>query len=97
MTTVNSRVFSTNPIYYLNLASKESVAVKRGKTIFRITPEPLVENISPSGDPYWADPKNVAELERVLKERAEGKQPAVAVLRTSEDIRNFLGLSEDDV
>jgi hypothetical protein len=69
MTTVSSRVFSENPIHYLNLAVKESVAVKRGKIIFRITPEPQFENISPSGDPYWADPRNVTELEKRLKER----------------------------
>ena len=34
MTTVSSRVFSANPIHYLNLAQKESVAVKRGKKVF---------------------------------------------------------------
>ncbi len=92
MTTVNSHVFSENPIHYLNLAARESVAVKRGKMLFRITPEPLIENISPSGDPYWADPRNVAELENYIKERKEGKQPIVATLRTKEDIRKYLGL-----
>ncbi|MDR1951485.1 MAG: hypothetical protein LBP96_04565 [Bacteroidales bacterium] len=97
MTTVSSRVFSANPIHYLNLASKESVEVKRGKMTFQITPKPQFENISPSGDPYWADPRNVAELNRILKEREEGKQPIVAVLRTSKEIREFLGLSEDEV
>ena len=34
MTTVSSRVFSANPIRYLNLAGKEQVAVKRGKRVF---------------------------------------------------------------
>jgi len=90
MTTVNSRVFSANPIYYLNLASKESVAIKRGKTIFRITSEPQVENISPSGDPYWADPRNIQALKDYDREKAEGKQPTVAVLRTSENIKNYM-------
>ena len=73
MTTVSSRVFLENPTHYFNLARKESVAVKRGKMLFRIMPEPQVENLSPSGDPYWADPRNVAELERRLKLRREGK------------------------
>ena len=90
MTTVNSRVFSANPIYYLNLASRESVAVKRGKTIFRITPEPQVENISPSGDPFWADQRNVAELERRLKLRAEGKMNFTRM--TPELKKELLGL-----
>jgi hypothetical protein len=73
MTTISSRAFYENPAYYLNLAIKEDVAIKRGKMMFRITPEPQFENISPSGDPYWADPRNVAELDRILKLRDEGK------------------------
>ena len=89
MTTVNSRVFSANPIYYLNLASRESVSVKRGKTIFRITPEPQVENISPSGDPFWADQRNVAELERRTN-LTEEENPVVAILHTSEEIKNYM-------
>ena len=53
MTTVSSRVFFANPLYYLNLANSESVAIKRGKMIYRIIPVPAkFENISPSGDPY---------------------------------------------
>ena len=89
MTTVSSRVFSANPIYYLNLASRESVAVKRGKTLFRIMPEPQVENISPSGDLFWADPRNVAELERRTN-LTEEENPVVAILRSSEDIENYM-------
>jgi hypothetical protein len=73
MTVINSRVFAENPIRYLNLAAKESVAVKRGKMLFQITPQQQVENISPSGDPYWADPRNIRDLEDYDKKRAEGK------------------------
>ncbi|MCL2028259.1 MAG: hypothetical protein FWG79_07205 [Bacteroidales bacterium] len=73
MTTVNSRVFSANPTHYLNLAIRERVAVKRGKMLFRIMPEPQFENISPSGDPYWADPRNVQTLKDYDRQRAEGK------------------------
>ena len=73
MKTVSSRVFSANPIHYLNLAGRESVAVKRGKMIYRITPEPQVENLSPSGDPFWADPRNIQALRDFDKRDAEGK------------------------
>ena len=90
MTTVSSRVFSTNPIHYLNLARKESVAVRRGKTIYRIMHETPIENISPSGDPYWADPHNLAELERRLKLRDEGKE--IPILLTPERQKELLGL-----
>jgi len=90
MTTVNSRVFSANPIFYLNLASKESVAVKRGKTIIRLVPEPQVENLSPSGDPYWADPRNIQALRDYDKRKAEGKVEFTTLTR--EERRELLGL-----
>ena len=35
--------------------------------------EPQFENISPSGDPFWADPRNVQALKDYDKMRAEGK------------------------
>ena len=89
MTAVSSRVFAANPIHYLNLATKEDVAIRRGKRIFRITPEPQFENISPSGDPYWGDPRNVAELNRIIN-MTEEENPVVAVLQTSEDISNYI-------
>ena len=40
MTTVSTKTFLENPIYFFNLARKEDIAVKRGRVIFRITPEP---------------------------------------------------------
>ena len=67
MTVVNSRVFSENPIRYLNLSKKEEVAVKRGKTIIKLIPE------EPDDDPYWDDPHNVEEIKQILKDRDEGK------------------------
>jgi len=90
MTTVNSRVFSANPIHYLNLARNESVAVKRGNTTFKIMLETPFENISPSGDPFWGDPRNVAELERRLKLREEGKMNFTRM--TPELKKELLGL-----
>lgn len=90
MTTVSSRVFSENPIHYLNLASKERVEIKRGKMTFQIIPKPPFESISPSGDPYWDDPRNVAELERILKLRKEGKMKSVVL--TPEKQKEWLGL-----
>jgi hypothetical protein len=97
MTTVSSRIFSENPIHYLNLAGREHVEVTRGKMIFQIIPKPQFENISPSGDPYWADPRNVMELNRLIKLKKEGKNPIVATLQGSEDIRKFLGLRKDEI
>ena len=79
MTIVSSRVFSANPIHYLNLANREDIAVKRGKIIYQITPKPQFENPSPRGDPYFANPENVAELERRIKEINEGKAKYVVL------------------
>lgn len=90
MATVSSRVFSENPIHFLNLAIRESVVVKRGKMLFRITPEPQFENISPSGDPYWDDPRNVQTLKEYDKLRAEGKNPIVATLQGSKAIEDYI-------
>ena len=89
MTIVNSRVFSANPIRYLNLASRENVAVRRGKKIFNITREPEVENISPSGDPYWADPRKVEELRQIIKRRDEGLLKSVRL--TPEKEKEWFG------
>ena len=90
MTTVSSRVFSANPIHYFNLALKESVAVKRGNTIIRLIPEPQAENLSPSGDPYWADLRNIQALRDYDKRKAEGK---VKFTRLTPELQNeLLGL-----
>jgi hypothetical protein len=90
MTTISSRVFLENPTHYLKLAVRESVAIKRGKVILQITPQPQFENYSPSGDPYWADPRNVAELKHRIQERREGKNPIVATIQGSEAIENYI-------
>ena len=91
MTTVSSRVFLANPIHYLNLANSESVAIKRGKMIYRIMPEPVkYKNTIDPEDPYWDDERNYLELVRRDKLHREGKNPTVVTLRTSEDIKKFL-------
>jgi len=72
MTVVSSRIFSLNPIHYLNLARKEQISVKRGKILFQIMPKFQFENPSPSNDPYYANPKNVAELEHRIEEIRDG-------------------------
>ena len=47
------------------------------------------ENPSPSGDPYWADPRNVAELNSRIKERDEGK--VVSIPLTLEKRKEWFG------
>lgn len=49
------------------------------------------ESLSPSKDPYFDIPENVAELERRIDNAKDNKEKAV-VLKTKDDIKNFLGL-----
>ena len=91
MTTVSTKTFLENPIRFFNLARKEDVAVKRGGTIFQIIPKPEFENPSPSGDPYFADPRNVKDILESSKQAREGK--FAKTLLTSDDIEKYLGLA----
>ena len=90
MTVVSSKTFSSNPIHYLNLSISENVTVKRGKMFFQITPKHKFENPSPSNDPYFAYPENVAELERRIEDRKEGKVKFTVL--TPERQKELLGL-----
>ena len=90
MTVVSSKIFSTNPIHYLNLAVKENVIVKRGNILFQITPKIQFENISPSDDPYFANPGNVAELERRIEDIKNGEVKFTVL--TQERQKELLGL-----
>ena len=47
-------------------------------------------NPSPSGDPYFANPANLAEIEQRAKEHREGKSRATVILRTAEEITSFI-------
>lgn len=46
------------------------------------------ENPSPSGDVWFADPKNVAEVEEGIKQYKEGRVKTC----TMEEIRNLFGV-----
>ena len=70
MIKINSRALAENPAYYMKLASNQVVVVKCGKKSYSITP---FENPSPSGDPYWADPRNIKWLHDYDKRKAAGK------------------------
>jgi len=49
------------------------------------------ESLSPSDDPYFDNQKNIDELQKRLfsKDKTNDKE---VILRTKEDIKNFLGL-----
>ena len=47
-------------------------------------------NPSPSGDPWFDDPENMAEVEKRVKAHKEGKVKSTVVLQYTEDITNFI-------
>lgn len=49
-----------------------------------------VLNPSPSGDPYFADPSNLSEVEDRVKAYREGKVKPTVILQSTEDITNFI-------
>lgn len=46
--------------------------------------------ISPSGDKYWANPKNVEALDKALDMLKDPNNKPVAVLESEDDIRNYI-------
>jgi len=86
MLVVSSREFRDNQARYFDLAdNRDQILIQRGKNkayrlipvtkddyIYPIPPEYLCNpfDISPSGDMFWADKRNVEKLEKSL-ERAE--------------------------
>ena len=71
---VTTKDFLENPIHYFNLARKEEIAVKRGKTVFHIMPKPAKakNNIDPD-DPFWDDPRNVEAVEKAIDRYKSGE------------------------
>ena len=90
MTIVSSKTFSSNPIHYLNLSKRESIAVKRGKVLFQIRVIHQFDNPSPSNDPYYSNPENIAELVRRIEEIKSGD--ATFSVLTPEKQKELLGL-----
>lgn len=50
------------------------------------------ESLSPSNDPYYDIPENIAELERRIENLKTNPNQSKIVLKTKEEITNFLGL-----
>lgn len=50
------------------------------------------KSVSPSNDPYYDIPENVAELEKRIKNLKKSTNENKVILKTKEDIKNLLGL-----
>jgi len=102
MKIVTSREFRDNQKKYFDLVdNKEQVIVKRSKKrAYKLVPvtddDMLIEipeeyrcdpyEISPSGDLFWADKRNV----EIVKKAIENKDQIADKLNSADDIKNFL-------
>lgn len=102
MRIVTSREFRDNQKKYFDLVDKkEQVIVKRSKNrAYKLIPvtddDMLIEipkeyrcdpyEISPSGDMFWADKRNV----EIVKKAIENKDQIADKLNSADDIKNFL-------
>jgi hypothetical protein len=102
MKIVTSREFRDHQKKYFDMVdNKESVIVKRSKNrAYKLVPvtedDILIEipeeyrcdpyEISPSGDLFWADKRNV----EIVKKAIENKDQIANKLNSADDIKNFL-------
>ena len=91
MLVVSSREFRDSQKKYFDLAVKERVIIKRKNEFLELVPRGnnIPENPSPSGDPWFDDPRNIEELERRLKKHESGDKSGDIVLKSKEDIKAF--------
>ena len=102
MLIISSREFRDNQAQYFDLVDKkEQIVIQRGKNkaykllpiaedeyIISIPPEYLCNpfDISPSGDMFWADKRNVEALEKDVEQtEKEVKEGNCTVCKTYED------------
>ena len=89
MILVTASEFRKNQRKYFQTALQEKVGVRSNGTIFEITPsKELRVNPSPSGDPFWDDPRNVEALENRIGDLHSGK----AECRPWEEVKRELGI-----
>ena len=107
MLVISSREFRDNQARYFDMVdSLENIVIQRGKDkayrLLPITKDDYVTHIpeeylcnpfdiSPSGDMFWADKRNVENLKRSL-ERAEKdvKEGKYTVISTEKELHQFL-------
>jgi hypothetical protein len=91
MIVITSSDLARNVEKYMDIAETEQVYVERKNKYIRLAvskkrpPMPKnPDNPSPSGDPYFDDPRNIEDILKSVQQEGKG-----TVLKTDEDIRNF--------
>jgi len=75
MIIVSSRTLRENQKKYFDLATKERVIIKRKLEYIELVPrgKSIPESISPSNDPYFEDPRNIAAIMRGIEQANNGQ------------------------
>lgn len=75
MIVVSSREFRDNQKKFFDLAEKERVVIKRKNQFMELVPrgETIPESVSPSNDPYFDDPRNIAAILEGVQQVKEGR------------------------
>lgn len=75
MIVVSSREFRDNQKKFFDLAEKERVVIKRKNQFMELVPrgEIIPESVSPSNDPYFDDPRNIAAILEGVQQVKEGR------------------------
>jgi hypothetical protein len=92
MLVISSREFRDRQKKYFELAKVDRVIVKRNNEFIELVPmgNSIHENPSPSRDPYFDDPGNLAELKRRIIALEQGA--ANSTILTKEKQNELLGL-----
>ncbi len=87
MIVVSSREFRDNQKKFLDLVEVQRVIIKRRNKFIELIPrgETIPESVSPSRDPYFDDPCNIADINEGLQQVKEGK-----TIKLTKELRNEL-------
>ena len=90
MVVINSRTLRENQKKYFDLALKERVIIKRKLEFLELVPRgrTIPDSPSPSNDPYFDDPRNIAEIMNGIEQIKNGQ----TVNLTADLQKDLLGL-----
>lgn len=93
MVVISVREFRENQKKYFDLAEIQRVIIKRKNQFLELIPrgESIPESVSPSNDPYFDDPRNIADIEKGLQQAKEGK---TITMQNGESLEGFLNRIE---
>lgn len=84
--TISPTELRANQKKYFDMAENTRVFVKRGRKLIELViSDGISMNPSPSNDPWFDDPRNIAELSRRIKEYEAGKSNFVTLDKLREE------------